>query len=253
MKPLCIVPVYNEADILPWTLRHIIGQGCEPYVLDNMSTDVNWAVLAGMLRDFGVHAGIEQIDTGGKYDWTAILKRIEEIALERGRGRWCMLYDADEIRSAPWVFATLQEALCNVQKHGYNAVDFRVRCYAPIDNGWVGQCSPEEYFRHYLPEHVDQGMHHIKAWLQGDERVDLHTHGGHQALFANRRVYPVPFMLKHYPIRGQQHGERKVLRERLARYTPEERAKHWHVQYDLYRAGAVPIFLHDPKDLIEDK
>src|SRR6185503_527627 len=31
--------VFNEADILPWTIRHLIEQGVAVYVIDNWSTD----------------------------------------------------------------------------------------------------------------------------------------------------------------------------------------------------------------------
>jgi hypothetical protein len=45
-------------------------------------------------------------------------------------------------------------------------------------------------------------------------------------------VYPYKFLLKHYPIRSHAHGERKVLRERIARWNQTERALGWHQQYD---------------------
>lgn len=268
IKPICIIPVYNEADILPWTLRHIIAEGCEPYVLDNMSSDGSPQITRGFMTAMEVDGWQGTIDTGGKYDWTAILKCVEEIALERGEGRWCMLYDADEIRRPPDPLLafdkglhsatfyshtfSLSQGLELVASCRYNAVDFQVRCYVAIDNGWTGQCSPEQYFLHYLPEHVDQTMPHIKCWLQGSERVDLHTHGGHQALFAGRKVYPEKFLIKHYPIRSQQHGERKIFQERIPRYTDAERAKNWHVQYDRWERTNAS-FLHDPKDLMCDQ
>ena len=31
--------VFNEADILPWTLKHLIDQGVQVHVIDNWSTD----------------------------------------------------------------------------------------------------------------------------------------------------------------------------------------------------------------------
>jgi hypothetical protein len=39
-------------------------------------------------------------------------------------------------------------------------------------------------------------------------------------------------LLKHYPVRSQKHGERKIFRERRARWNPEEKAKGWHDHYD---------------------
>jgi hypothetical protein len=50
-------------------------------------------------------------------------------------------------------------------------------------------------------------------------------------------VYPFKFLLKHYPVRSQKHGEKKVFRERKARWNPEERAKGWHTHYDTMEEG----------------
>jgi septal ring factor EnvC (AmiA/AmiB activator) len=55
----------------------------------------------------------------------------------------------------------------------------------------------------------------------------------------------VRFILRHYPIRGQAHGERKVFQER--RFLGRERARGWHVQYDAVREGAS--FIRDPSTL----
>jgi len=60
-------------------------------------------------------------------------------------------------------------------------------------------------------------------------------------------VFPVRFVLRHYPIRSQAHGERKVFAERRPRYAEQERALGWHVQYDDVVEGTS--FVHDPATL----
>jgi hypothetical protein len=57
---------------------------------------------------------------------------------------------------------------------------------------------------------------------------------GHEVMFTGRRVFPYKFLLRHYPIRSQEHGERKIPRDRQPRWSPEERAKGWDVHYDHY-------------------
>lgn len=242
MRPLAIIPVYNEADILPAVLRHLEAQGCDVYLLDNWSTDAPLTNVLLMLRNH--HDADYELWPESEpkfYDWTGILKRIEEIALEHGRGRWVMLHDADEIRRSPWPDVTLADAFDMVESSGYNAVKFAVRTFIPVDNSWQPGGDPETHFRYYRPDHIDYRNKQIKAWMQPSARVDIHTHAGHEAIFQNRRVFPAPFMLKHYPIRSQEHGERK-LRER--RYSPAERAKGWHVQYD-----GLTKFIEDPANL----
>jgi hypothetical protein len=55
------------------------------------------------------------------------------------------------------------------------------------------------------------------------------------------------FLLKHYPIRSQQHGERKVFEWRRPRWYAPERAKAMHIQYDGIEMGHN--FLGDPEKL----
>lgn len=248
-RPLAIIPVYNEADILPGVLRHLEREGCDVYLLDNWSTDAD--PMEGALAATGGRPTftVERwpAECPKFYDWTGILKRIEEIAIEHGRGRWCMLHDADEIRRSRWSTVTLAEGLQLVESSGYNAVRFAVRTFVPVDESWQAGGDPEAHFRYYRPDHLDYRNMQIKAWFQGDDRVDIHTHGGHAALFPGRRVFPEAFVLKHYPIRSQAHGERKM-RER--RYSLTERAKGWHVQYDHYKEQPMPKFVESKETLV---
>jgi hypothetical protein len=50
-------------------------------------------------------------------------------------------------------------------------------------------------------------------------------------------VFPIRFSLRHYPVRGQAHGERKVWSERLPRFDASEKARGWHVQYKHFTPG----------------
>jgi hypothetical protein len=90
-------------------------------------------------------------------------------------------------------------------------------------------------------------FHQRRAWKQLGVRVSLSPSAGHDVQFPGRRVYPFKFLLKHYPIRSQAHGERKVLRERLPRWNAAERALGWHAQYD--EVGAQGCFEHDQAEL----
>ena len=43
--------------------------------------------------------------------------------------------------------------------------------------------------------------------------------------------------MRHYPIRSQSHGERKIFLERKPRLLPEARARGWHNHYDRHAPG----------------
>ncbi|MCM3903545.1 MAG: hypothetical protein ND866_17715, partial [Pyrinomonadaceae bacterium] len=60
---------------------------------------------------------------------------------------------------------------------------------------------------------------------------------GHDVVFDGRRIYPFKFLLKHYAFRSQRHGEKKVFRERKARWNPKEKARGWHIHYDSMQQG----------------
>jgi glycosyltransferase involved in cell wall biosynthesis len=254
MKVLAIICAYNEADIIGWTVRHLKRQGCDVLVIDCESTDETVMVAHT--------AGAEILrHPAPPVSWHELLRRVEKIAAG-SNADWCMLCDADELRYAsPYLpIATLAQAFVNVQEPGYNAVDFQVLTFHPTfwqadseefieweaTDEFDGQ-DPEQYFRFYSGDPLNQRIGQVKAWRNVGP-VSLAASGGHQVQFPGRRVYPVKFLSKHYPIRSQAHGERKVFEER--KWLDQSQGRHdWHVQYN----GIVPghSFLKDPKYLME--
>jgi glycosyltransferase involved in cell wall biosynthesis len=240
MNALAIMPVKDEADILPWSIRHLQDQGLKVHVIDNWSTDGSWE----MLRGRGVSG--ERWPRGGPdtlYQCKAMLDRVDEVAASSSAD-WCMFNDADEIRRSSRD-ESLLAGFERVESEGFNAINFKLYYFRPIDNGYSGD--PEKYFQHYALNHCDCRLQHVKAWRNTGQRVNLSAHGSHRLEFDGLKVYLESWMLKHYPIRSQAHGERKM-RERLVRFDPAEQARGWHVQY---RGMEAPghNFLADPSTL----
>ena len=88
----------------------------------------------------------------------------------------------------------------------------------------------------------------MKAWKNLRVPIDLVTSGGHDVAFDGRTVFPIRFILRHYPIRSQQHGLSKVFTQRKNRFCSTERSMAWHVQYDHIR-DEKHNFLHNPEQL----
>ena len=156
-----------------------------------------------------------------------------------------MHHDADEFRESPWPGLDLLGALERVDALGYSAIDFRVLNFRPTHDDFVPGADVRAAFPYYdaaSPWDVLQ----VKAWKRG-AAVDLVSSGGHQAAFQDRRICPIPLLVRHYPIRGQAHGERKVFAERRARFTQPELDRRWHIQYDSVAPGAS--FLRDAAEL----
>lgn len=241
--------VHNEADIMEGTFRFLQAEGVEVYVLDNWSTDGTAEIAEGYLGR-GV-VGLERFPREGPapaFEWHAALRRLEELALD-GPNDWFILADADGRVVPPWPGVTLRDALHYVDRCGFNCVDHTVLDFRPTDDDFCEEHDLEEHLRRFefgrRPGHFLQR----KAWKKLGRKVDMASTGGHDAQFDGRRIYPYKFLLKHYPIRSQRHGERKVFAERLPRWSREEREAGWHIQYDAL--GDDRRFLREPEELEE--
>jgi hypothetical protein len=179
------------------------------------------------------------------FDWSGILKRKQALALEL-EADWFIHHDADEFRESPWLGITLAEAITRVDQAGWNAVDFAALDFWPVTEQMATPRDIREAFAHCEPTGA-WNYPQIKCWKRTTEEVDLVSSGGHEAIFTGRRVCPIRFLLRHYPIRGTAHGHRKVFAERIPRFSPEDRSRGWHVQYDRFTES--PTFIREASTL----
>jgi hypothetical protein len=242
---VALISAYNEADIIGPVLDHLAEQGVHSYLIDDGSTD-DTVEIASRRLGRGL-LGIERLDKADatKTAWRAILARKLELSAELGAD-WYIHHDADEIRESPWPSMTLRDALQWVDRLGFNAVDFRVLNFAPVDDNFRPGDDPRLHFVRWAdPAEYDRKQR--KCWKAGCPGVRLED-GGHDVRFDDRRLFPIRFLLRHYPIRGQAHGVRKVMHERRGRFVEEEIALGWHRQYDDV-ATADHAFLRNPASL----
>ncbi|HEY1778186.1 MAG TPA: glycosyltransferase [Solirubrobacteraceae bacterium] len=228
------VPAFNEADILAATVGHLLAQGVEVHLLENHSTDGTWELCQRLCGDPRVVA--ERYGSERHYDWRTILRRVEDLAAGSDAD-WLMLLDADELRVAPWPDRTLRDALWAVECAGFNAVDHTVLNFPPTDDDFQPGIDPRAHFRHVEMWAGPGFAPQIKAWKSGPWRAQLAHSGGHEAEFAQRRVFPFNFIDEHYPLRSQRHAEQKVFADRVPRWNEDERRDGWHAQYDGLRPG----------------
>jgi hypothetical protein len=243
-KVVAIIATYNEADVIDCVIQHLVENGIAVYVVDNISTDNTVDAVKSWLGR-GV-LGIESFSTRADtpFVWQEILDRKVKIAGELGAG-WYIHHDADEMRYGPWPNLSLQESIAWVDRLGFNAIDFRLLNFPPVNDRFERGADVRADFRRY-EEGAEHDRVQVKAWKAGEGRVL--AKGGHEVKFGGRKVFPIRFILCHYPIRGQAHGVRKVLGERKTRFTASERAQGWHVQYDGV-LGDDHVFLRNPASL----
>ena len=267
MKIQAYMPVHNESDILPHTLRHLHEQGCAVHVIDGWSTDGSWEIAAAR-EAFEARLGclrgvtVERFPASGPdpiQNCTAILKRIEDLAAASDAD-WILYTDADEWRRAPGT-DRLIDGVSAVDAIGFNAIDFRVFQFYCVDHRWNttasydvpgghpivcdNRISPEEYFGYYDQADCISRIPNRKLW-KNVGRVQL-AGGGHEVQFPGMRVYPQKFTMKHYPFRTPAQAKAKI-ETRLARRRMEEHAKGWGVHYDQYPPGFD--FTWDPTKLL---
>ncbi len=243
-----IIAAYNEEDIIAQTVGDLIRQGIYVYFIDNRSTDATVERINPFLKRVCwksnniPQAPIPKLDC---FPWEALLHRKEELAMTLDSD-WFIHQDADEFRESPWEHLNLLEGIKAVDRMGYNAIDFEIFEFQPTRH----ELLPHEDIRPAFPyyDHTEWfNKLRINCWKKTIEPVRLSASGGHQAEFQNRKIFPVRFILRHYPIRGQLHGERKVFKDRFPRFLKSEQEKNWHIQYnDIQKSHC---FIRDPSEL----
>jgi uncharacterized coiled-coil protein SlyX len=247
-RVVALIAAYNEEDILGTVVADLVDQGVMVYIIDHGSTDSTREVVEPYLGK-GLIAVERFTDPESvpnqAFQWEHILKRKETLARELD-AHWFIHHDADEFRESPWKDRTLAQAIRMVDRFGYNAVDFQVFNFWPTHEGFQPGDDPRKAFPSYAPGESFNKIQ-VRCWKKTPGHVDIASTGGHDAAFPNRKVFPIRFILRHYPIRGQHHGERKVFAERRGRFVASERARGWHVQYDGIFEG--DSFVRDPATL----
>jgi hypothetical protein len=246
---LAIIAARNEADVIRQTVEDLVAQGIRVHVLDDGSDDGTDLAIRDLIeRGALTYEPLSEPHDAGRHQYSLerILARKAEIASESSHS-WIINHDADELRESPWSDKTLREGIELVDSFQYNAIDFEVLHFRPTHNRWTAASDLRTTFT-YFERGLAFDKLQIKCWkAPKGGKVDLLSSGGHEARFEGRRVFPIRFLLRHYPVRSQAQGVAKILNERLPRFAPRERARGWHVQYD--NIGAAPLFIRSPETL----
>jgi glycosyltransferase involved in cell wall biosynthesis len=242
MKVVALITAFNEEDVIGQVVGDLIAQGLEVYLMDHASTD---GTVAEVERFAGRGLIAVERFAGEGFDLRHQLARKEQLA-QTLDADWFLHCDADELRESPWPGRDLRSAVSLVDELGYNAVDFECFTFPPTRDGFDKHQSLREFF-----PWCEVGLAHeqtrVNLWKR-QPSVELRFSAGHMVRFPGQRLFPIRFIMRHYPVRSQAHGSQKIFRERRARYSDEERRMEWHVQYDHIHEGHS--FLRDPATLL---
>jgi glycosyltransferase involved in cell wall biosynthesis len=250
-RVVAFMAAYNEEDIIVQSIRKWTDQGIHVHVLENWSTDTTYDLVKQLEAELPVT--VERFPNAGPsqyFDWGAMLERIEMLCRET-EADWFIRRGADEVLCSPWPGLSYKDSLYLVDQAGFNCVDHTIVEFYPVDDGFETGMDHEAYFKHFDFKHLSHPFQR-KAWKNYGQPISTIPSAGHDVIFEGRRVYPFKFLLKHYSFRSQKHGEKKVFRERKARWNPGERARGWHVHYDSVQAGHRFVRSTSEKELFEE-
>ncbi len=195
MRIVALLAIRNEELYLERCIEHLISQGIEICIIDNDSTDHSLQIARSHLGA-GVCC-IERLPYQGFFDERAKMSLKAKLAQEI-KADWFIHHDADEIRESPQPYQTLLQGIMEVDRQGYNAVNFDEFVFLPTDKSeaYEGKDYVSHMKHYYFLE--PRKLNRINAWKKTtlDERfVDS---GGHHIVFDNINVYPEAFVLRHY-------------------------------------------------------
>jgi hypothetical protein len=206
VRIIALVASYNESRFIETCLEHLIEQGIEAYLCDNESTDDTVPLASRYLRRGLV--GIETIPRHGTFAWTPILKRKEMLALDLDAD-WFIHLDPDEFRLSPRSDRTLADSLREVDRAGYNAVNFLEYTFIPtVEEPDHDHAHFRRTMRWYYP-FLPSFPHRLNAWKKQPIPVDLSVAGGHCVSFPGLRMFPQSFRMRHYLYLSQAQCLRK--------------------------------------------
>lgn len=235
-RVVAFMAAYNEEDIIVQSIKKWTDQGISVHLLENWSTDATYNLAKELERRLPVTVERFPKEGPSKYfDWGAMLERMEALSREI-EADWFIRRGADEVLVSPWPGISYRDGLYLVDQAGFNCVDHTIVEFHPVDDGFQTGMDHEAYFRHFDFKNLSHPRQR-KAWKNCGQPISTIASAGHDVLFDGRLVYPFKFLLKHYSFRSQRHGEKKVFRERKARWNPKERARGWHIHYDSMQEG----------------
>jgi len=235
VRAVAIIAVHNEERFVDAGLTHLFAQGVEAYLINNDSTD-GTIDLARRHLGHGL-IGIERLPRGDCFSWRPLLERKQELAATLP-GDWFIHSDMDELRVAPSASLTLAQALAQVDREGYNAVNFFEFMFIPTRE------SPDhdhprfpQTMRWYYP-FLSSPLQQVRAWKRQPAPVNLIEFGGHRVSFPGRKIYPVVFPVRHYQFLSVPHAIRKYVERR---FDPNEVAAGWHKSRAALRVEGIRL------------
>jgi glycosyltransferase involved in cell wall biosynthesis len=226
MRIVGMMAAYNDADVIKQVVEHTLGQGIELVILDDGSYDGSFEMCSEFLGKGVLSAERRQ---SSRREWEQILQELYDKALAQSPD-WVLRVDDDEFLESPYPNLSLKEAIELEAGKGYNLIQFNNFEFWPTEKDDSSVKDVRKRMKYYT--FSDDLRYRCWNALPG---VRIAHGGGLYPGFpagTEARISPMKFVLRHYRIRSYDQGLRKVFRDRLPRYSLEDRRKDWLVHYD---------------------
>lgn len=240
---LAIISTFNEEDMIIETVEHLLKQGIDVHVMDNWSNDNTYEVLKKHYHKNNrvkISRFPDEKHDDDQYHWHDLLKEKERIA-KNSNYDWIIHHDADEIRLTPWDEVKLIDGISWVDYLGYNAIDFFELVFRFTDENDNVYKDFESNLRDFEFGRRDGHFLRINCW-KNNEEICLAKTGGHSCDFVHRKVFPLKFLMKHYPLRNKEHAFVKIFKDRLPRFESEKKEFGWHGHYDKHTKEKIKVW-----------
>ena len=206
MRVVALLAIRNEERYLSRCLEHLFDQGIETCVIDNGSTDRSLEIANSYLGR-GVFR-IEHLPFRGKFELYSQLRKKERLASEI-EADWFFHQGADEIREASLPYKTLLEGIEEVDRQGYNDINFDEFVFLPTsdDESYEGTDYVNEmrYYYYFAPWPLRQ----VNLWKKMEASINLTDSAGHRVSYDGQKIFPEPFILRHYILLSKAHALEK--------------------------------------------
>jgi hypothetical protein len=233
--------VRDEVSVLEEVIEHHRREGLEIVVIDNGSTDGTLPLLDRLLEERRILAyDVHPTPTHAM----RLMVAAAVVLAQRFSPEWIVHLDANTfLESASGRPRRLVDDIEAAQSDGYNVVSLRVYDFYPTPDDDSREPSVYRRVRHYTPRF---------KLAREQEKIFRSTPGllvgnGHVVGFpvgVEKRISPVPGIMRHYVFRDRDQGVEKVLRRKI-RWDEGARKAGSHIQYDGYLGDPVEVVVPD--------
>lgn len=221
---VAVTMVKNEADVIAWTLGHLIAHGVDRIIVaDNGSTDDTPLILARAARVWPVTV---LADEDPAYRQSEKMTALAELAARDFNAKWIIPFDADEL----WCStdgAPLADVLADVPK-GIDEVV--VPLYDHFSTALDDSDQPVPFLRMGWRKRWYAALHKVAIRWQPGGTIHQGNHGVTLPEFSGLTTTE-PIEIRHFPYRSAEQMIAKALQGAAAYVAapdlPEDMGRHW--------------------------